>query len=759
MPTLNQPPNVVQNRQRRRSLQNPLGNPTSATSSGERRGSSRLLADAVSEAEAEEAGRRRSSKIIVSMKSHESGSDTDDGGWDQGTPGAGVGATPTVPDRLSFSEKPAESERAMQATGDRKFPSSNPPELRRIRSDPPQPVQYVDVETCDNLVVGLNDEEGQGISEKMESDEAIRRHSSGGDLCALGIVSRRHSDEMDWPSANRPSANRPSMIRKTSLEHARPAAFGRPQNRKTSMGSYGTNDDMDPDAVDNAIAYWMPPPPSTIHKTPAGGELLLEADEDKPLRVDFRCACFKLTNISTVDFTSVIKFVLVFEWNDPRLCGLPITTNDLPGDLWGPDIILENAQNECEVVYDSFSLLSSDTGRLKRTITFHGPVYNPMNLRDFPFDNDELEMKFITICNWRTLDGSRFGNDPVKRVYTLEPMLNRKDVPFFFFGWGGKVSEFSILGWSQHVFNPSANDPEKAITFKFDIHLVRKAQYYYLKILLPLWLLVLTSLSPYGIETDDLQGRLEVLVTLLLSTIAFLYIVQESIPKMSHLTVIDKVVIASLVSLVLAVLFSFIISISPIPETLNWVLAIVNQVLYWAANIVLVGPPHRRYKQYIADMEARQARKELTTSGHLKPGMVLMGKRNPSGGKAKLRRTESEKKRGKINRAKSYSISGQQTLSLQGDHEQKSNRMLGFAHRFSASKNMDIPKHQQESLARMARDLSSQNIGRLDDSEDERSSDGGNTSNRDEKVANQKGSSSLRSPVVSFSSNKKIIDE
>lgn len=276
---------------------------------------------------------------------------------------------------------------------------------------------------------------------------------------------------------------------------------------------------------------------------------------------------------------------------------------------------------------------------------------------------------------------------------------------------------------------------------------------------LPLWLLILTSLSPYGIETDDLQGRLEVLVTLLLSTIAFLYIVQESIPKMSHLTVIDKVVIASLVSLVAAVLFSVIISISPIPETLNWVLAIANQVLYWAANVILVGPPHRRYKQYIADMEARQARKELTTSGHLKPGMVLMGnrKRNSSGGKTKFKRTASEKRRAKFNRAKSYSV--QNTLRLRGDHEHKSTSMLGFTKRFSAGKNMDIPKHQQESLARMAKDLSSKGIGRLGDSEDEQSSDGGDASNRDEEVvAKDQNWPSSKSPVVSFSSDKKIND-
>ena len=403
MPSLKQPTNVVQNRQRRRSLQNPHGNPTSVTSSGERRGSSKLLAETVRQAvkEAEEDkkdGRRRSSSSLM-----------DDA---------------KISDRPALSEKHAESERVMRSTGKS---STFPVELRRNLSDPSTCAQRRDSEN--SLSISLNDEgesisEGMTASDEASKPEAMRRHSSGDNLSAIGIVSRRHSDD-----ANRPSAalNQPSIIRKTSLEHTRPAAFGRPPNRKTSMGSYGTNDDMDPDAVDNAIAYWMPPPPSTVHTTAAGSELLLEADEDKPLRVDFRCACFKLTNISTVDFTSVIKFVVVFEWNDPRLCGLPITTNDLPGDLWGPDIILENAQNECEVVYDSFSLLSSETGRLKRTITFHGPVYNPMDLRDFPFDNDELEMKFITICNWRTLDGSRFGNDPVKRVYSLEPMLDRKD--------------------------------------------------------------------------------------------------------------------------------------------------------------------------------------------------------------------------------------------------------------------------------------------------------------------------------------------
>lgn len=156
---------------------------------------------------------------------------------------------------------------------------------------------------------------------------------------------------------------------------------------------------------------------------------------------------------------------------------------------------------------------------------------------------------------------------------------------------------------------------------------------------------------------------------------------------------IDKVVISSLASLVLAVLFSVLISISPIPETLNWILALVNQLLYWMVNLVLVGPPHYRHKKYIADMEARQALTALSKSGRFMPSMLLMGKRD----KNAIQTTSAERRRAKLAQTKSYSMS--RTLELQGDHEEESSRMLGFSRRFSIKrKNIDVSKEQRESL-------------------------------------------------------------
>jgi len=401
------------------------------------------------------------------------------------------------------------------------------------------------------------------------------------------------------------------------------------------------------DTFDERIDYWNPPP----------------TRDEVPLQVDFRCACFKLNNVSTVDFSVKIKFVIVFEWKDERMMHHDriYSTNDLPRDLWGPDVILENAENDCEVVYDSFSLLNSRTGLLKRTVAFHGSVYNPMDLKDFPFDSDELELKFISICNWRTLDGSRYGNDVCNRTYTLHPMLRRRDVQFFVLGWGGKIPEFQILGWSQKVTTPY--DVAQPICFKFDFHLVRKANFYYLKIMLPLWLLVLSSVAAFGIETDDLGARLEVLFTLLLSTIAFLYIIQESIPKINRLTVIDKVVLASLLTLALSVLFAYIISKYTENEAkcLNKILATIYLSIYIVANILIIGPPHYRHNKLKAKLLLKQG----------------VGSFHSLGNNLNVRKSNARKST-KLKMATSYSMSGN-VMDLRGSHTSNiAPGMMGF---------------------------------------------------------------------------------
>lgn len=323
----------------------------------------------------------------------------------------------------------------------------------------------------------------------------------------------------------------------------------------------------------------------------------LPPDSDGPLKVDFRCACFDVSNVNTATLSAEVKFVMILFWNDLRFEGSFMTTNDLPGELWGPDISLDNSLIDCTKVYDSFSLIDSSTGRLKRTITFHGSVWNPMDLKDFPFDRDDLELKFVTNSNWRVLDESRFGNDPVNRTYFLNPMREDK---FFFFGGSNTMHEFDITGWDYDIFNPTDVDKEnEPIVFEFRFHLVRRYNFYYLKILLPLWLLVLTSCAAFMMETsfEELSGRFEFLTTVLLAIVGFLYIVQESIPKIGFLTVIDKVVILSLITVVLSIFSSVVIALHN-RDHMNLIFGFSIQGIYWISNLLLVLPAHLRVRKF-----------------------------------------------------------------------------------------------------------------------------------------------------------------
>ena len=403
------------------------------------------------------------------------------------------------------------------------------------------------------------------------------------------------------PDIALPEAPAPGRFQGSSNQKKLPKAVAAAPAKSLSITSY---------VSDSSNALWNPPPP-----TDEAGNIL-EARGDgthvRPFRVDFYCACAKLSNISTVNFTALVRFLVCFEWNDPRLASSGMTTNDLPGDLWGPDLIFENAMTDLEVSYGSFSLVNPATGRLKRTITFHGNVYNPMDLKGFPFDSDELEMKFVSISNWRTLDGNRFGNDPVRRVYTLHPMLYRKDVNFLVFGWMGKVNEFQVMGWSHKVEIP--DEAYLPIQFQLDFHLVRKSPYYYGKVFLPLLLLVTVSMSAFFVDVTTLQGRLEIIVTVLLSTIAFLHILEGALPKISSLSVVDRLVVLSLLSLFLSVVFC--IWVDQWQEwRFNHLLAAVNYGLYLFSFVLTVLPPYVRHKRKILRLASKQRDSSRPTSG------------------------------------------------------------------------------------------------------------------------------------------------
>jgi hypothetical protein len=134
--------------------------------------------------------------------------------------------------------------------------------------------------------------------------------------------------------------------------------------------------------------------------------------------VDFCYAVFKVDKVDTAELSVRVKIAVVWYWTDPRLVNW---TGPLPATLWGPHTTLVNAQ-ELTQEQTQFELTDPSEGRLKRGRMFYGTVFNEMDLHDFPFDLDHIDVFFESVSHYLTFDESIQGSIHVRRP--TAPMSN-----------------------------------------------------------------------------------------------------------------------------------------------------------------------------------------------------------------------------------------------------------------------------------------------------------------------------------------------
>eukprot|EP00494_Astrolonche_serrata_P008342 UN08379 len=72
------------------------------------------------------------------------------------------------------------------------------------------------------------------------------------------------------------------------------------------------------------------------------------------------------------------------------------------------------------------------------------------------------------------------------------------------------------------------------------LHFTRYWQYYVWRVLLILNIISIMTFAVFGFDEETLHDQFAYLATLLLSTVAYLYIIAEKVPSLKYLTLIDK---------------------------------------------------------------------------------------------------------------------------------------------------------------------------------------------------------------------------
>lgn len=326
---------------------------------------------------------------------------------------------------------------------------------------------------------------------------------------------------------------------------------------------------------------WSDPPPPT--------------QEGAVPFVDFRYAVFKVDEVDTASLSVRVKVAVVWYWTDPRLAGWG--AKPLPPDLWGPHIAMVNAQDMSDE-QTQFELSNAETGRLKRGRLFYGTVSNHMDLRQFPFDMDSIDIIFESVSHYMTLDESMKGSMPKGKSYRLRPTCLPGEGKIIGIYWSGAIIEWQLLGcsWSKDELPPTPQGSERT-KLSLNFHVSRQSGFYLWKVLLPLLLLGVLCFSAFEFDSENVSDRQGTVATYFLSALAMLYVVGQYLPRADYLTQMDKVIgLTTMLNAVIGLearLVAWIVRTYSyeLAESVDLWLEVVLAVGYPLGLLVLLAPP------------------------------------------------------------------------------------------------------------------------------------------------------------------------
>jgi hypothetical protein len=228
-------------------------------------------------------------------------------------------------------------------------------------------------------------------------------------------------------------------------------------------------------------------------------------------------------------------------WKDPRLAFDPAKVGvekevfleheaELELErIWWPDLEFENGQGHRDVA--ARELVIRPDGTVEYTERSHGKFTFDPDLRKFPFDHQDFEIKVESFA-W---------NENSLLLVPYEGKIGYAD--------SIHMQEWTISGMSYEVMSKlevRSDTPFSQLDVNF--HVDREPDYFLWKIVAPLLIIVAFNWSTFWMPGEENSVRLERAFIALLTVVAFNQIVATNLPRISYLTFMDGVLMLAFAS-------------------------------------------------------------------------------------------------------------------------------------------------------------------------------------------------------------------
>ncbi len=236
-------------------------------------------------------------------------------------------------------------------------------------------------------------------------------------------------------------------------------------------------------------------------------------------------------DIDTIDGANqsfVANFAVTAQWNDPRLASDKDTMRIMDLDkVWSPTLQILNQQKLFKTFQDKAEV--SPDGTVIHRQRFWGTLSYPMNLKDFPFDSHDLEIKIVSVGNNANDIEFSIADERTGMAEVLT------------------VTDWEVLGWETYTDELDLGDTLPIIpSVVFEFQAKRLVNFYIIKVLIPLILIVFMSLIVLFIDPAQMGPRFSIAITAILTLIAYRFLLGNLLPKISYLTYMDYFLFGSM---------------------------------------------------------------------------------------------------------------------------------------------------------------------------------------------------------------------
>jgi Neurotransmitter-gated ion-channel ligand binding domain/Neurotransmitter-gated ion-channel transmembrane region len=251
-----------------------------------------------------------------------------------------------------------------------------------------------------------------------------------------------------------------------------------------------------------------------------------------------------ISSIDSAQQTFTAEIAVVLRWKDPRLAhtGNGVVRYPLE-QIWHPRVGIVNETNSVSrKMPDSVEVEPDGTVTYRQR--YVGAFTQPLRLQSFPFDRQTFRVQLVAVRYQSNevmfVPDQVWIRDGLKEAGGISPSVTLPD--------------WTIEKWELKPLVYALAPRHQYSSYAFEFTASRNVQYYILKVILPLVLIVMMSWSVFWIDPVHSNSQISIAVTSMLTLIAYRFAVDSQLPRLPYMTRLDALFLTS----TLLVFFSLI---------------------------------------------------------------------------------------------------------------------------------------------------------------------------------------------------------